>query len=108
MKRLCLTMICALLGILAWLPAGHAADDMPDAEKMRFCKRIRDHAIQTLYNRDGGSPMRLYEEDGSNGPRIINVIIRRIYEDRGIATPKQAEDFGLATCNQMMGVAGGG
>ncbi|WP_309267935.1 hypothetical protein [Azonexus sp.] len=101
-------MIFALLGSLAWAPV-HAAsvkDEMPDAEKMRFCKRIRDHAIQTLYNRDRGAPMKLYEEDGSNGPRIINVIIRRIYEDPKISSPKEAETFGLTTCNEMMGTQG--
>ncbi len=108
MKRLCLTTIFALLGPLAWAPA-HAAsvqDDMPDTEKMRFCKRIRDHAIQTLYNRDRGTPMKLYEEDGANGPRIINIIIRRIYEDPQISDPQKAATFGQDICNEMMGTQG--
>ncbi len=109
MKRLCLTTICALLGPLAWAHGGHAAnvpDDMPDAQKIRFCERVRDHAIQALYNRDRGAPMKLYEEDGSNGPRIVNFIIRRIYEEPQISNPKKAEAFGRATCNEMMGTQG--
>ncbi|MDR0776179.1 MAG: hypothetical protein LBE81_06020 [Azonexus sp.] len=109
MKRLCLTTIFALLGSLAGAPV-HAADsedEMPDAQKIRYCKRIRDHAIQALYSRDGGTPMKLYEEDGSNGPRIINVIIRHIYAEPKIATPQQAETFGLTTCHEMMGLKGG-
>ncbi|MCL2523379.1 MAG: hypothetical protein FWF20_04770 [Betaproteobacteria bacterium] len=102
MKRLCLTMICALLpAALAW-----ADDEMPEIEKIRFCQRFRDHAVMALYNRDGGTPMKLYEEDGSNGPRIANVIIRRIYADQQIDTPKKAETFSRATCREMMGVTG--
>jgi len=108
MKPLFRTMIFALLGPLAWAPS-YATDiqnDIPDIEKIRFCKRIRDHAIQTLYNRDRGAPMKLYEEDGNNGPRIVNVIIRRIYEEPQISTPQKAAAFGQATCNEMMGVQG--
>jgi hypothetical protein len=32
---------------------------MPDAQKIRFCERVRDHAVQALYNRDRGRPMKL-------------------------------------------------
>ncbi|HEX6733558.1 MAG TPA: hypothetical protein VF096_01995 [Azonexus sp.] len=109
MKRLCLTVLCALLAPLAWGHGGHAGkvpDDMPDAQKIRFCERVRDHAIQALYNRDRGSPMVLYEEDGSHGPRIVNHIIRRIYEEPQISSPKKAEAFGRATCHEMMGAQG--
>ncbi|MDR2187412.1 MAG: hypothetical protein LBE62_05075 [Azonexus sp.] len=104
MKRLCLTTICALLATTALAdetPAG-----MPEVEKIRFCERVRDHAIQTLYNRDRGSPIKLYAEDGSNGPRIVNVIIRHIYAEPKITTPQDAETYGRQTCYQMMGIAG--
>jgi len=47
--------------------------------------------------------MKLFEEDGSDGPRITNFIIKRIYEEPQISSPKKAEAFGRATCNEMMG-----
>jgi len=105
MKRLPLI----LLGLMVWggaLAHGHPGaidDSMPDAQKMRFCERVRDHALQAFYNRDRGRPMKLFEEDGSDGPRITNVIIKRIYEEPQISSPKKAETFGRATCNEMMG-----
>ncbi|PKO86639.1 MAG: hypothetical protein CVU18_13895 [Betaproteobacteria bacterium HGW-Betaproteobacteria-12] len=106
MKRLCLIVLGALLMPAAWAHGGHAGnipDDMPDAQKIRFCERVRDHALQALFDRDRGSPMKLYEEDGSHGPRIVNHIIRRIYDEPQISSPKKAEAFGRATCNEMMG-----
>ena len=101
-----------LLGLLASGGAvahGHPApidDSMPDAQKMRFCERVRDHALQAFYNRDRGRPMKLFDEDGSDGPRITNVIIKRTYEEPQISSPKKAEAFGRATCNEMMGTKG--
>ncbi len=81
-----------------------AADEgMSDAQKMRFCERVRDHALQTYYNRERGQPMKLFTEDGSDGARITNHIIKRIYEEPQISSPKKAETFGRATCNEMMG-----
>jgi hypothetical protein len=106
MKRCCLTLLCLLVLPPAFAHGGHAAnipDDMPDAQKIRFCERVRDHAVQALYDRDRGSPMKLYEEDGSHGPRIVNHIIRRIYDEPQISSPKKAEVFGRGTCNEMMG-----
>lgn len=106
MKRLCLIAVGCLIVPAAWAHGSHAGkipDDMPDAQKIRFCERVRDHALQALYNRDRGSPMKLYEEDGSHGPRIVNHIIRRIYDEPQISSPKKAEAFGRATCNEMMG-----
>jgi hypothetical protein len=103
------SLMSLLLGVglagSAWAHA-HAAnipDDMPDAQKIRFCERVRDHALQAFYNRENGRPMKLYEEDGSHGPRITNHIIRRIYAEPQISSPKKAEAFGRATCNEMMG-----
>ena len=99
----------AVLGLL-WaagaLSHGHpgAVDDsMPDAQKIRFCERVRDHALQAFYNRDRGRPMKLFDEDGSDAARITNHIIKRIYEEPQISSPKKAETFGRATCNEMMG-----
>ncbi|MDR2838430.1 MAG: hypothetical protein LBV49_07710 [Azonexus sp.] len=104
MKRLPLILCCSLLTSPVW--AQGAPADMPEVEKTRFCERVRDHAIQALYNRDRGSPVKLYAEDGSNGPRIVNVIIRHIYADKKIATPPDAESYGRKTCAEMMGVKG--
>ena len=47
--------------------------------------------------------MKLFDEDGSDGARITNHIIKRIYEEPQISSPKKAETFGRATCNEMMG-----
>lgn len=107
---------CLLLLGLLFLPpvfahgghAGNIPDDMPDAQKIRFCERVRDHALQALYSRDRGVPMRLFAEDGSDGPRIVNHIIRRIYEEPQISSPKKAEAFGRVACHEMMGGPGGG
>jgi hypothetical protein len=105
MKRLPLLLL-TLLATSGALAHGHPApidDSMPDAQRMRFCERVRDHALQAFYNRDRGSPMKLFDEDGSDGPRITNIIIKRIYEEPQISSPKKAEAFGRATCNELMG-----
>jgi len=78
-------------------------EGMSDTQKMRFCERVRDHALQAFYNRDRGRPMKLFVEDGGDGARITNHIIKRIYEEPQISSPKKAEVFGRATCNEMMG-----
>ena len=105
MKRLPLLLL-TLLATSGALAHGHPApidDSMPDAQRMRFCERVRDHALQAFYNRDRGSPMKLFDEDGSDGPRITNIIVKRIYEESQISSPKKAEAFGRATCNELMG-----
>ncbi len=105
MRRHTLVAIAALLATSAWAH-GHPApvdDSMPDAQRIRFCERVRDHALQAFYNRDKGRPMKLFDEDGSDGARITNIIIKRIYEEPQISSPKKAETFGRATCNEMMG-----
>ncbi len=88
---------------LAHAHAGKVDNAMPDAQRVRFCERVRDFALQAFYDRDRGRPMKHFEEDGSDGPRITNLIIRRIYEEPQISSPKKAEAFGRATCNEMMG-----
>ena len=105
MKRIMLTLLAAT-AVSAAAAHGHAAkadDNMPDAQKIRFCERVRDHALQAFYNRERGQEMRLFAEDGSDGARITNHIIRRIYAEPQISSPKKAETFGRATCNEMMG-----
>ncbi len=105
MKRICFTLLAMLAASAAW-GHGHPApvdDSMPDVQKIRFCERVRDHALQAFYNRDRGRPMKLFDEDGSDGARITNYIIKRIYEEPQISSPKKAETFGRATCNEMMG-----
>lgn len=107
MPRLIFAVAC--LGVTAAWAHGHpvaVGDDMPDAEKIRFCERIRDHALQALYSRDHGRPMKLFAEDGSDGVRIANHVTRRIYEEPQISSPKKADAFGRATCNEMMGSKG--
>jgi len=100
-------LICATLlaSPAAWAHshAGQVNDAMPDAQKIRFCERVRDFALQAYYDRDKGRPMKQFAEDGSDGPRITNHIIQRIYAEPQISSPKKAEAFGRGTCNEMMG-----
>lgn len=105
MKRLVMILLAAMATSGAWAH-GHAVkvdDSMPDAQKIRFCERVRDHALQAFYNRERGQAIKLFTEDGSDGARITNHIIKRIYAEPQISSPKKAETFGRATCNEMMG-----
>jgi hypothetical protein len=105
MKRISFTLLALLAVSSAWAH-GHSGpidDSMPDAQKIRFCERVRDHALQAFYNRERGQKIKLFDEDGSDGARITNLIIKRIYEEPQISSPKKAETFGRATCNEMMG-----
>jgi hypothetical protein len=101
-----LTAAILLLAAGSAMPHGGGAkvdDSMPDAQKIRFCERVRDFALQAYYDRERGRPMKVFVEDGSDGPRITNIVIRRIYEEPQISSPKKAEAFGRGTCNEMMG-----
>lgn len=82
--------------------AGQVGDDVPDAQKIRFCNRVRDFAMQAFNEREKGKPMKLFEEDGSDGPRVMNHIIKRIYEEPQISSPKKADAFARGTCNELM------
>jgi hypothetical protein len=107
MKRPTAACIMLLMATAAW-PHGHAGkvdDSMPDVQKIRFCERVRDFALQAFYDREKGKAMMVFAEDGSDGARITNFIIRRIYEEAQISSPKKAEAFGRATCNEMMGTS---
>ena len=82
--------------------AGQVGDEMADAQTIRFCSRVRDFAMQAFNDRERGKPMKLFEEDGGDGPRVTNHIIRRIYEEPQISSPKKADAFARATCNELM------
>lgn len=105
MKRFSVACLALLATTSAWphAQAGKIDDSMPDAQKIRFCERVRDFALQAFYDRDKGRPMKVFVEDGSDGARITNFVIKRIYEEPQISSPKKAETFGRATCNEMMG-----
>ena len=108
MKRLTIASLGLLMMTGAW-PHAHAGkvdDSMPDAQKIRFCERVRDFALQAYYDREKGRPMKVFVEDGSAGAHITNVVIKRIYEKPQIATAKAAETLGRETCNVMMGSKG--
>ena len=90
-------------GAQAHAHAANVPDDMPDVERIRFCERVRDFALQAYFDREKGRPMKQFQEDGSPGPRITNLIIQKIYAEPQISSPKKAETFGRATCNEMMG-----
>jgi hypothetical protein len=94
-------MVCA--GVTA--AHGHPApidDGSPDAWKFRLCSEMSFVALQALYDRDKGRPPRNYAEDGGPGPRIANAIVRKVYEEPGISSPKRAEAFGRGYCNEQL------
>lgn len=105
MRKISLLMALTVVmsSALAQAGAGSLRDDMPVAQKIRFCERVRDFGLQALYDRDRGRPMRLFEEDGSDGPRITNIVTRRIYAEPQISSPKKAEAVARSLCNEMMG-----
>lgn len=108
MKYLVMPALACLVISPLWAQGRSAVlgKDMPEVEKVRFCERIRDHALQALYGRDQGRPMRLVAEDGSASAQITNHITRRIYDEPQIDSPRKADVFGRTTCNEMMGSKG--
>jgi hypothetical protein len=77
-------------------------DSHPDAPRIRLCSRMVDVALQALNDRDKGRPMKLYQEDGSNEPKIANEIARAVFEEPQISSPKKAISFGRARCNELL------
>ena len=63
-------------------------------------------AVQACHDRKKGLPMKVFVEDGRAGAHITNVIVRRIYDEVGISSPKKAEILGREACNKMMGSKG--
>jgi hypothetical protein len=103
--------LAALIGVLAIVGAGdtvahgHPApidDGAPDAWKYRLCSEMSSVALQALHDRDKGRPPRAYPEDGGPGGRIANAIVRKVYEEPAISSPKRAETFGRAYCNEQL------
>jgi hypothetical protein len=84
---------------------GHAAaidPDQPDAWKFRLCGEMATVALQALHDRDKGRTMRTYSDDGGPGARIANALIKKVYAEPAIASPKRAEAFGRAFCNESL------
>ena len=50
--------------------------------------------------------MKVFVEDGSAGAHIAKIIIRRIYDEVEISSPKKAETVSRDACNEMMGSKG--
>lgn len=95
------------LALAAGAATGHghpaAIDDAnPEAWKYRLCGEMAGVAIQAVKDRDRGRPARTYPDDGGPGPAIANAIVRKVYEEPGISSPKRAETFGRAYCNEAL------
>lgn len=84
-----------------------AQEAMPDTQKSRFCQRVSDFAVRAFFDREKGRPMLHFDEDGSDGARVTNAIVRRIYDTPQISSPKKAAAFSLGTCNEMVGAPRG-
>ena len=102
MNRHVLILLAAIAAQPGLATAALGDEEMTDTQKMRFCERVRDHALQAFYNRERGQPRKLFEEDGGDGARISNLVIKRVYEEPQISSPRRAETYGRATCNEMM------
>ncbi len=84
---------------------GHPAaidEANPEAWKYRLCGEMAGVAIQALKDRERGRPARVYPDDGGPGPAIANAIVRKVYDEPGISSPKRAETFGRAHCNEAL------
>jgi hypothetical protein len=84
---------------------GHPAvidPNAPDAWKYKLCAEMTTVAIQALHQRDRGRPKTVYPDDGGPGSRIANAIVDKVYDEPAIASPKRAEAFGRAYCNEQL------
>lgn len=79
----------------------HIDESNPDAWKIKLCGQMSDIAVQALSDRDKNRPMKLYEEDGEPA-KLANAIIRRVYEEPQIGSPKKAMVFGRGQCNEFL------
>lgn len=99
-----------LPALVALLPAlasahGHPANvdpASPGAWKYRLCGEISSVAIRAVNDRDNGRPGKVYPDDGGPGPRIANEVVRRIYAEPSISSPKRAEAFGRGYCMEQL------
>lgn len=104
-----LPAVLLLLSGQAWAH-GHPANvspDSPDAWKYKLCGEMVTVALQALHDRDKGSLMKTYPEDGGPGPRIANAIARRVFDEPQISSPKKAETFGRGFCMERLQEEGG-
>mgnify|MGYP001390809937 CR=1 FL=1 len=107
-----LAFAAPLLALCLWAGPAHAHghggpvdESAPDAWKHKMCERMTDIALQALRDRDRDRPAKHYEEDGGHGPRIANRIIRGIYAEPQISSPKKAATYGRAVCmEELVGV----
>lgn len=83
----------------AHLPA--IDDSHPDAWKIKLCSQMSDTALQALSDRDKGRPMKRYEEDGE-AAKLANMIIRQVYAEPAVTSPKKAMVFGRGKCNEYL------
>jgi hypothetical protein len=84
---------------------GHAAaidPDQPDAWKYKLCSQMTTVAIQALYDRDKGRPMKIAADDGELVTHIANTVIQKVYAEPAISSPKRANTFGRAFCNEQL------
>ena len=81
---------------------GSVDPDHPESWKYRLCGEMVTVAIQAVHDRDRGREMKRYPEDGTPGPAIANAVIRKVYAEPGIASPKRAETFGRAYCMEHL------
>lgn len=100
-------LLIILLALAAPLAQAHghmpALDDShPDAAKIKLCSRMADVALEALNDRDKGRPLKTYQEDGADEPKLANEIIRAVYAEPQIASPKKALTFGRARCNEFL------
>jgi hypothetical protein len=91
--------------VLAQGHGGSVGDDYPDLAKHRFCERMTDIALQALRDRDQGRPPRVFPEDGSDGARIGNGLVRKVYSEPGISSPKRAMALGRGYCLEQLQAA---
>lgn len=98
---LALTALIAAPAALAHAHAPHVDDSDPEAWKIKLCSRMSDVAMQALSDRDKGKPMKLYEEDGDQA-QLANAIIRQVYAEPQVSSPKKAMVFGRGKCNEFL------
>lgn len=99
--------LAALAALLPALAAAHGHPGnvdpaSPDAWKYRLCGEMVSVAMRAVNDRDKGRPRMVYPDDGGPGPRIANEIVRRIFDEPQISSPKKAEAFGRGYCMEQL------
>ena len=77
--------------------------EMSATDRMiQTCGKMSTVAIQALYERDAGRPARYFEKDGLKEADVANAIIEKIYAEPAIRSPKRADIFARAYCNEHL------